>query len=59
MFYATRPTTADPFGIGQQLPLYDVPVYDQDPAISYDGCELYFASMRGGSTLQLYVTTVQ
>ncbi len=59
MFYATRTTATDSFGAGQKLPLYDVPVFDQDPAISHDGCELYFASMRGGSVLQLYMTAVQ
>jgi hypothetical protein len=59
MYYATRTSTSEPFGAGTQMPLYDVPVYDQDPEISYDGCELYFASMRAGMVLQLYVTFVQ
>lgn len=58
MFAATRTGIAESFSAGQMLPLYDVPVHDQDPAISYDGCELFFASLRGGSPLQLYVTTV-
>lgn len=58
MFFVTRTGIADAFGVGEMLPLYDVPVHDQDPSISYDGCELYFVSMRGGVTPQLYVTTV-
>lgn len=60
MYYATRNSPTESFGVGQLLPIYnDGPVADRDPALSYDGCELYFASRRGGGDLQLYVTRVQ
>jgi Tol biopolymer transport system component len=58
MFYTARTSTSEPFSPGQKLPVYDVPVHDQDPAISHDGCELYFASMRAGPQMQLYVAAV-
>lgn len=57
LHFATRMSTAEPFGA--QLPLTAIVAggYDGDPALSADGCELFFISDRGGDR-DLYRATV-
>jgi len=55
LYYATRTSTADPFGTPQLLPDVDLPgVDDRDGWLAYDGCELFFVTNRQGR-LKLYV----
>jgi len=46
---AVRATTADPFGPPFPLSSIVGPGLDADPALSSDGCELFFISNRGGN----------
>jgi hypothetical protein len=55
LFVAERPAPSGPFGaplsvLGTNIGNQD----DSDPFVTADGCELYFASDRGGS-MDLYV----
>jgi Tol biopolymer transport system component len=54
LWYATRPTAADSFGPPTQIPGVNTDAIDFDPVLSGDGCEVYFASNRGGAGLHLF-----
>lgn len=51
---ATRPSRTAPFSAPVHLPELASAADDEDPSISPDGKELYFASNRAGGTFQLY-----
>jgi hypothetical protein len=54
LWYATRAAKTDPFAAPKRVPTLNVAsFYDGDPALSPDGCRLYFASDRGGD-FELY-----
>jgi hypothetical protein len=54
LYYATRPTSAAPFGMPAKIPVVNSDDHDGDPMLSADGCELYFASNRGGGTYHVF-----
>jgi hypothetical protein len=60
-FYrATRESTADPWSEPQLVPSLGVPALAQGRiALSFDGCELYFTSLRSGGvgSADLYIAT--
>lgn len=60
IYYATRASVSDPFGPPVQVPTVNTGGSgDGDPALSADGCTLYFASNRGsGSDWELYAARV-
>jgi hypothetical protein len=49
LWYATRLTTNADFVIRGRIPMLNGTADDGDPVLSADGCELYFASARGGA----------
>jgi len=49
VLYATRATTADMFGAKQMVPVINSTTgHDVDAEMTYDGCEIFFASNRLG-----------
>ncbi len=61
VWFATRATVGDAFGTAIQLSTaVNTTASDGDPALSADGCQLYFSSNRAGGTgdFDLYVATV-
>lgn len=61
LWYATRASSGDPFGTPLQLPApINSAEADGEPALSADGCRLYFGSTRPGGAGQwdLYVAEV-
>jgi hypothetical protein len=56
IFVATRPTTADPFGVPDPVPNVSSDADDGPSWISPDGCRLYLSSDRAG-TNDIYVST--
>ena len=59
LWYATRTSTAAPFSNARRITgINDGTQHDQDPAVSFDGCELFFRSPRSGDS-ELYVSVVQ
>jgi Tol biopolymer transport system component len=51
LYYATRPNRDAQFGTPQKLPSVNISgINDGDIDVSADGCEIYFASTRDGST---------
>jgi hypothetical protein len=60
LWYAARTSSAVPFSNPRRLPdINDGTLHDQDPALSFDGCELFFRSRRAGDESELYVSAVQ
>jgi hypothetical protein len=57
LYYATRADPGDPFSDLRLVPGVNSSVNDGDTALSPDGCELLFASARGGDS-DLYLATV-
>jgi hypothetical protein len=58
IWYATRPDTGAAFSGAQRIAsLSDGTIHDQDPAVSFDGCELYFS--RHTPDPELYLAVVQ
>jgi len=49
LYFATRATQADPFGGPMALPVLNTGDDEEDPALSADGCTLYFVSDRDSS----------
>jgi hypothetical protein len=47
IFYAVRPSIADPFGPRQLIPGIDTAAYEGEPFLRGDGCELFFARASG------------
>jgi Tol biopolymer transport system component len=59
IWYATRSDTSQLFANARRIPgINDGTLHDQDPALSFDGCELFFSSSRTGNA-ELYVSVVQ
>lgn len=61
LWYATRASSTGPFTNPQPLGI-DPAQYAQDPMVSYDGCELFFAIHAGGTatgTSDIYRAVVQ
>jgi Tol biopolymer transport system component len=48
LYFATRASTADAFAGNQMLVDLESSASDGDPALSHDGCSLYFSSSRSG-----------
>jgi hypothetical protein len=57
LYYATRATRTDPFGGATPMPVLNTADDEEDPALSANGCTLYFVSDRDGS-LDLWSATV-
>lgn len=57
LYYATRPMQQDTFGGATNLPVLNTADDEEDPALSADGCTLYFVSDRDG-TLDLWSAAV-
>ncbi len=58
LFYATRATPADDFGLALELVELDTTSHDGDADLAADGCTLYFSSNRDGNTA-IYAAAVQ
>ncbi len=60
LWYATRADADHDFDAPVRIPTVNSPDADADPMLSVDGCELYFASTRGGddSDYDLYVARI-
>jgi len=61
LWYATRSTTALPFGPPQLVPDLNSGVDDGDPWLSEDGCRVYFTrdNTITGTTFRVYVASAQ
>jgi Tol biopolymer transport system component len=57
LWYATRASSAAPFGAPVRVPSVNTIADDGDPSLSADGCRLYFASLRTGDW-ELFVAEV-
>lgn len=57
LWYATRPSKSDAFSTPRLVADVNSTAIDGDPAISRDGCKLYFASNRSGD-FDIYVAVV-
>lgn len=57
LYFATRTTTASPFGTPAAIPAVGGAGRQTDVELSLDGCELYFSSTRTGAKA-VYVSTV-
>jgi hypothetical protein len=59
VFYATRSSTAEPFGSAQPISVAHGSAFNDDGQLSADGCTLYFASGRLHDDIQrIFVTTI-
>jgi len=58
LWYATREDKTDPFSTPRRVPDVNGSAADGDPALSPDGCRLYFASDRSGD-YELYVSSMR
>ena len=58
LWYATRQDKDDPFGMPRRVPDVNGNAAEGDPALSPDGCRLYFASDRVGS-YEIYVAAMR
>jgi hypothetical protein len=59
IWYASRSVPAASFSNAQRIAsLNDGTIHDQDPVLSFDGCELYF-SRHLGTEIDLFVSMVQ
>ena len=54
---ATRASVLDQFGSPAPIAELNSASFDNGPAISHDGLEIYFVSMRGGADPEIYVAT--
>ena len=57
LYYSTRPMRQDAFGGATNIPVLNTGDDEEDPALSSDGCTLYFVSDRDG-TLDLWSAAV-
>jgi WD40-like Beta Propeller Repeat len=55
IWVARRTLTGDPWGSGALVAELSSPQNDQDPEVSVDGLNMFFASDRGGDGVRLYV----
>lgn len=55
IWVARRTLTSDPWGSGALVAELSSPQNDQDPEVSVDGLNMFFASDRGGDGMRLYV----
>jgi hypothetical protein len=55
IWVARRTFTSDPWGSGALVAELSSPQNDQDPEVSVDGLNMFFASDRGGDGMRLYV----
>lgn len=58
IWYATRMSATAPFETPQRVPTVNSPAGDYTPFVRQDGCELLFASDRGGALEDLYRSTI-
>ncbi len=58
LWYATRPSLTENFGPPVLIPTVNGSQDDGDPFLTADGCELYFASTRGGINYALFSAQV-
>jgi hypothetical protein len=54
LWFATRPTATAAFGAPARLPTVNTAADEFDPALSADGCDLYFASTRNGGKFHIF-----
>lgn len=58
LYYATRNDAGQPFGSPLPIPTVNSAFIDGDPALTSDGCTLYFSSLRGGGNFGLWTASV-
>jgi Tol biopolymer transport system component len=58
LWYATRARSVDGFGQPMQIPGVNTDGNEFDAVLSADGCDLYFASTRGGAGFHLFHAVV-
>jgi hypothetical protein len=58
LWYATRANPAGPFGTPQPVPTTNTTASDYTPYLRPDGCELFFASNRAGTNIDIFVSQI-